>query len=49
MMLLDKVAFLYLEDGKILGTRSMGKDSYFIPGGKREDGETDVQTLLGEV
>ena len=49
MAVIDKVAFLYLQDGKILSTRSRGKDKYYIPGGKREAGETDIETLIREV
>ena len=49
MTVIDKVAFLYLKDGKILSTRSKGKDKYYIPGGKREAGETDIETLVREV
>ena len=49
MDVIDKVAFLYLQDGKILSTRSKGKDKYYIPGGKREVGETDIETLVREV
>lgn len=49
MAVIDKVAFLYLKDGKILSTRSKGKDKYYIPGGKREGQETDVETLVREV
>ena len=49
MAVIDKVAFLYLKDGKILSTRSKGKDKYYIPGGKREAGETDIETLVREV
>ena len=49
MAVIDKVAFLYLQDGKILSTRSKGKDKYYIPGGKRETGETDIETLVREV
>lgn len=49
MAFIDKVAFLYLQDGKILSTRSKGKDKYYIPGGKREAGETDIETLIREV
>ncbi|MFC7670346.1 NUDIX domain-containing protein [Hymenobacter humi] len=33
----------------LLSTRSRGKDRYYIPGGKREAGETDQQTLLREI
>ena len=49
MAVIDKVAFLYLQDGKILSTRSKGKDKYYIPGGKREQGESDIETLVREV
>lgn len=47
--IIDKVAYLYLRDGKILSTRSKGKDKYYIPGGKRERNETDLETLVREV
>ena len=49
MTVIDKVAFLYLQDGKILSTRSKGKDKYYIPGGKREAGESDIEALVREV
>jgi 8-oxo-dGTP diphosphatase len=49
MTLIDKIAWIRLADGKILSTRSRGKDVYYLPGGKREPGETDVQTLVREV
>ena len=45
---IDKIAFLYLKDGKILSTLSKGKDTYYIPGGKREENETDEETLIRE-
>lgn len=48
MKIIDKIAFLYLKDGKILSTLSKGKDTYYIPGGKREGNETDVETLIRE-
>lgn len=46
---IDTVAWLRVENGRILGTRSRNKDVYYIPGGKRESGESDLQTLLREV
>ena len=49
MTVIDKVAFLYLQNGKVLSTRSKGKDKYYIPGGKREAGESDIETLVREV
>lgn len=45
---IDKIAFIYLKDGKILSTLSKGKDTYYIPGGKRIEGETDNETLIRE-
>jgi 8-oxo-dGTP diphosphatase len=47
--MIDKVAWLELADGRILSTRSKGKDAYYLPGGKREPGESDVDTLTREV
>ncbi|WP_303312215.1 NUDIX domain-containing protein [Hymenobacter sp. BT730] len=49
MKLIDKIAWLHLHEGRLLSTRSRGKDRYYIPGGKREAGETDTQTLLREI
>ncbi len=48
MKLIDKIAFIYLKDGNILSTLSKGKDTYYIPGGKREPNETDEETLIRE-
>ena len=45
---IDKIAFIYLKDKKILSTLSKGKDTYYIPGGKREGLETDEETLIRE-
>jgi 8-oxo-dGTP diphosphatase len=46
---IDKIAWIHVRDGKILSTRSHGKDVYYIPGGKREPGETDLDTLVREI
>lgn len=48
-MIIDKIAWIQIEDGKILSTRSKGKSKYYIPGGKREVGETDQETLVREI
>ena len=48
MKIIDKIALIYLKDGKILATLSKGKDKYYMPGGKREEGETNEQTLIRE-
>jgi len=46
---IDKLAYIHIHEGKILTTLSKGKDKYYIPGGKRDLGETDVQALMREV
>lgn len=45
---IDKIALIYLKDGKILSTLSKGKSTYYIPGGKREGNESDIETLVRE-
>jgi 8-oxo-dGTP pyrophosphatase MutT (NUDIX family) len=47
--MIDKVAWIELTDGRVLSTRSKGKDTYYLPGGKREPGESDVETLVREI
>jgi 8-oxo-dGTP pyrophosphatase MutT (NUDIX family) len=49
MELIDKLAWIEIQNGRLLSTRSKGKDTYYIPGGKREAGETDHQALLREI
>ncbi|MBP3284782.1 MAG: NUDIX domain-containing protein [Clostridia bacterium] len=49
MRLIDKIALIELKDGKVLSTRSKGKDVYYFPGGKRDGEETDEETLIREV
>lgn len=47
--LIDKLAWIYIKDKKILSTRSRGKNVWYIPGGKREPGESDQEALLREI
>lgn len=46
---IDKIALIRIVDGQILGTRSKGKELYYLPGGKRDPGETDTETLIREI
>ncbi|MCR4328639.1 MAG: NUDIX domain-containing protein [Patescibacteria group bacterium] len=46
---IDKLAFIEVRNKKVLETRNFGKDKWYIPGGKREVGETDAQTLCREI
>lgn len=45
---IDKVALIYIENNKILVTLSRGKHTYYLPGGKREENESDSETLIRE-
>jgi 8-oxo-dGTP diphosphatase len=47
--LIDKIAWIHLDGGSVLSTRNRGIDVYYLPGGKREPGESDVETLVREV
>ena len=47
--MIDKLAWIRIEEGRILAARSRGRDVYFLPGGKREPGESDEEALAREV
>ncbi|WP_438872307.1 NUDIX hydrolase [Paractinoplanes rishiriensis] len=47
--MIDKVAWIRIDGGRILSTRSRGRCLYYLPGGKREKGEDDLQTLAREI
>ena len=49
MKIIDKLAWIHLQDKKILSTRSKGKTKFYIPGGKRESGESDEAALIREI
>ena len=46
---IDKLAWVSIKDKKLLMTLSRGKDVWYIPGGKREEGESDSEALAREV
>ena len=46
---IDKLAWVYIKDKKVLYVRSKGKDTFYNPGGKREQGESDTQALIREI
>lgn len=47
--IIDKLAWIEIRKGKILSTLSKGKERYYIPGGKREEKETDHEALIREI
>jgi 8-oxo-dGTP diphosphatase len=46
---IDKIALIEIQNGKIFSTKSTGKTRYYIPGGKRENEESEEQNLIREV
>jgi 8-oxo-dGTP diphosphatase len=49
MQEIDKLAWLYIKDKEVLGARSKGKTTIYLPGGKREAGESDEVALSREI
>lgn len=49
MKIIDKLGLIYIKDERLLAVRSKNKDAFYIPGGKREEGETDEQALIREI
>ncbi|KJG38563.1 NUDIX hydrolase [Photobacterium angustum] len=46
---IDKLAWVLIQDGKFLVVRSQGKALFYLPGGKREAGESDIEALTREI
>ncbi|WP_270087313.1 NUDIX hydrolase [Sphingobacterium sp. SYP-B4668] len=49
MKTIDKLAWIFIKDGKVLSTRSKDSEIWFLPGGKRELLENDVEALTREI
>ncbi|WP_030164491.1 NUDIX hydrolase [Spirillospora albida] len=49
MAVLDVVAWVQVSDGRLLTVRARGRDLLYLPGGKREPGESDWTALSREV
>jgi 8-oxo-dGTP pyrophosphatase MutT (NUDIX family) len=47
--MIDKLAWFCIKNKKILGARSRGQEVYYLPGGKRDLGETDQEALIREI
>jgi 8-oxo-dGTP diphosphatase len=46
---IDKLAWLHVRERRILAARSRGRAAWYLPGGKREAGESDAQALIREI
>lgn len=49
MKVIEKIAWIHIVNRRILSTRSHGKNVYYIPGGKREENESDIEALIREI
>lgn len=49
MDLIKSVAWLHVENGKVLCVRTKGKDKFYIPGGKIDKGENPEDALIREI
>jgi len=49
MSSIDKLGWIHIVDKKILSARSHNTDVYYIPGGKRDLGESDQEALCREI
>ncbi|ELP67332.1 NUDIX hydrolase [Streptomyces turgidiscabies] len=45
----EKVAWVHVRGGRVLVTRSHGRDRFYFPGGHREPGESDSEALVREI
>jgi pimeloyl-ACP methyl ester carboxylesterase len=45
----DVVAWICIRNRQVLCARTMGKDTFYFPGGKREKGESDWEALSREI
>jgi uncharacterized protein (TIGR00730 family) len=46
---IDVLAWILVRDGKLLNVRTSGKAHFYLPGGKREPGESDPVGLVREI
>lgn len=46
---IDALAWIHIVDGALLAVRTTGRDAFYLPGGKREPGESDAAALSREI
>ncbi|HSD37695.1 MAG TPA: NUDIX domain-containing protein [Rhodocyclaceae bacterium] len=47
--MLEVIAWVCIRERRMLAVRARGRDVWYMPGGKREQGESEVQVLVREV
>ncbi|HET6502418.1 MAG TPA: NUDIX domain-containing protein [Amycolatopsis sp.] len=46
---IDSLAWIFVRQRRLLSVRTRGKRKFYLPGGKREAGESDVAALCREI
>lgn len=49
MQVLRSVAWICICNQRVLCTRNYGKDAFYLPGGKLENGQTEFEALIHEI
>jgi 8-oxo-dGTP pyrophosphatase MutT (NUDIX family) len=49
MAVIDKFAWIYVKNKRLLCTRSKGSDTFYLPGGKRKPNESGHEALVREI
>ena len=49
MRVIDKLGLLHIANRRLLVARSRNKTQFYVPGGKRDEGESDIDALCREV
>ncbi|MDC1205566.1 NUDIX domain-containing protein [Candidatus Pacebacteria bacterium] len=49
MKIIYKSAWIHVAERKLLFVRAKGNDTFYIPGGKKDEGETDEMALIREI
>ncbi len=47
--MIDKIGAIIIAERRMIVAREKGLDTFFIPGGKRNEGESDLQALEREI
>lgn len=48
-MTIDRLALVYIKDGKVLCARTADREFFYLPGGERRGDESDTKALIREV
>ncbi|EID55796.1 NUDIX hydrolase [Saccharomonospora xinjiangensis] len=46
---IDSVTWILVRERRLLAVRTKGRQKFYLPGGKREPGESDVECLCREI